>query len=307
MTKEAKWSDFANFDNKQVLTEINQILPRWVILILVIAISWHLSKLIWMLIPSSPMGDSIALTPSQVTAIATPKLHANVQVIAATHIFGTTSDSEAVIETAPTVIDEYLAETRQNLSLKGTIASIQSNEGLAIMEDNQNEEKVYGIRDTVIPGTTLHAVYLDRVVLNEGGTLKALKLPKEFVQSTVATRRNITSVSRTSNSPRSIQIAVSQNIAKLADIFQSTPYMVEGKMQGYHVYPGRNRKQFAALGLRSGDLIKNIDGIALTNQQQAMQIFQSLGEANQVSVTIERNGQAQILTLKASQLDLGKK
>ena len=307
MIKEAKWSDFANFDNKRVLTEINQILPRWVILILVITISWHLSKLIWILIPGSPMGDSIVLTPSQITASATPKLHANVQVIAATHIFGTTNDSEAVIETAPTIIDENLAETRQNLSLKGTITSIQSNEGLAIMEDNQNEERVYGIQDTVIPGTTLHAVYLDRVVLNEGGTLKALKLPKEFIQSTVATRRDITSVNRTSNSPRSIQVAISQNIAKLAEIFQSTPYMVEGKIQGYHVYPGRNRKQFAALGLRSGDLIKNIDGIALTNPQQAMQIFQSLGEANQVSVTIERNGQAQILTLKASQLDLGKK
>ena len=307
MTIEAKWSDFTNFDNERMLTAINQILPRWVTLILVIAISWHLAKLIWILIPGSPMGDSIILTPSQVTAIATPRLRANVQVIAATHIFGTTNGSEVVTETVPTVIDENLAETRQNLSLKGTIAAIQPNEGLAIMENNHNEEKVYGIRDTVVPGTTLHAVYLDKVVLNEDGTLKALKLPKEFLQSTAIIRRNITSVNRTSNSNRSIQIAVSQNIAKLAEIVRPTPYTVAGKMQGYHVYPGSDSKQFAALGLRPGDLIKDIGGVALTDPQQAMQIFQSLGEANQVSVTIERNGQTQKLTLKTSQLDLGKK
>jgi general secretion pathway protein C len=175
------------------------------------------------------------------------------------------------------------------------------------MEDNHNEENIYGIQDAIVPGTTLHAVYLDRVVLNEGGTLKTLKLPKAFLQSAAVIRRNITSVNRTSNSNHNIQIAISQNIAKLAKIIRPTPYRVAGKMQGYHIYPGSNRKQFVALGLRPGDLVKNIDGVALTDPQQVMQIFQSLGEANQVSVTIERNGQAQTLTLKSSQLNLGKR
>jgi general secretion pathway protein C len=75
-------------------------------------------------------------------------------------------------------------------------------------------------------------------------------------------------------------------------------------MQGYRVYPGRDRKQFAALGLRPGDLIKDIDGAALTNPQQATRIFQSLGNAEQVSVTVERNGQPQVLVLRTSQLNL---
>ena len=307
MTIEAKWSDFTSFDNERMLAAINQLLPRWVTLILVIVIAWHLTRLIWMFIPGSPTGDSIVLAPSQVTATAAPRLHTNVQVIVAAHIFGTANGGKAVTEAAPTVIDEDLAETRQNLSLKGTMAAIQPNEGLAIMEDSRNEEKVYGIRDTVVPGTTLHAVYPDRIVLNEGGTLKALKLPKTFPESAVTVRRNLTSVNRTSNSNRSIQIAVSQNILKLAEIVRPTPYTVGGKMQGYHVYPGSDRKQFAALGLRPGDLIKDIGGVALTGPQQAMQILQSLGETNQVSVTIERNGQAQTLTLKTSQLDLGRK
>ncbi len=36
-----------------------------------------------------------------------------------------------------------------------------------------------------------------------------------------------------------------------------------------------------------------------------MQIFQSLDNADQVSVTVERNGQQQVIVLSTSQLDLG--
>ena len=70
------------------------------------------------------------------------------------------------------------------------------------------------------------------------------------------------------------------------------------------VYPGRNRQQFAALGLRPGDLIKDIDGQSLTDPTQAMQVFQSLGTADQVTVTVERNGQPETIVLRTSQLDL---
>lgn len=304
MTIEAKWSDFRRFDSEQTLSAVNQLLPRWVTLLLVIAIAWQLSRIIWMLMPGSSAGDLIVATPSQVSAVAAPGLRANVQAIANAHIFGAASTDGAVTE-APPVIDEDLAETRQNLSLKGTIAASQPGEGLAIIADSRNEEKLYGIRDTVVPGTTLHAVYPDRVVLNEGGSLRALKLPKEFPNSPVPVRRSTTSVNRASSSNRSIQTVVSQNVAKLADVVRPTPYMVAGQMQGYRVYPGRDRKQFAALGLRPGDLIKDINGAALTDPQQAMQIFQSLGNSDQVSVTVMRNGQPQSLVLKTSQLDLG--
>ena len=71
------------------------------------------------------------------------------------------------------------------------------------------------------------------------------------------------------------------------------------------MYPGRDRRQFAALGLRPGDLIKDIDGQSLTDPTQAMQIFQSLGTASQVSVTVERNGQPEVIVLKTDQLNLG--
>ena len=101
-----------------------------------------------------------------------------------------------------------------------------------------------------------------------------------------------------------MQSVVTQNLTKLTDVIRPTPYRVGGQQVGFRVYPGRDRRQFAALGLRPGDIIKSIDGQALSDASQAMQIFQSLGSAEQVTVAIERDGQSESLTLQTSQLDL---
>ncbi len=78
--------------------------------------------------------------------------------------------------------------------------------------------------------------------------------------------------------------------------------MPNGQLKGYRIYPGRNRQQFAALGLRPGDLVTEINGMTLDNPAQGMEIFRSLGDTTQVTVTLERSGQPQVLTLDTSQL-----
>jgi len=304
MTTEAKWSDFSSLDAERTLSAVNQLLPRWVALLLVIAIAWQLARVIWLLIPGSSTGELIIIPPAQISRSAAASAGAvDVQAIANTHIFGEARPEDVIV--APPVADyENLAETRLSLTLKGTLASPDSANSIAIIADNRNEEKVYSVGDTVTQGATLHTVHADRVVLNRSGTLEVLKLPKEFPQGSAPVMRNTTTVSRAATNTQSIQAVVTENVSKLADVIRPTPYFVSGQMQGYRVYPGRDRKQFAALGLRPGDLIKDIDGAALTNPQQATEIFQNLGSADQVSVTVERNGQPEVLVLNTNQLNL---
>ncbi|TDJ34166.1 MAG: type II secretion system protein GspC [Gammaproteobacteria bacterium] len=303
MSTEAKWSDFSSLDGERTLAAVNLLLPRWVTLALVAAIAWQLARVIWLLMPGSSAADQIVAPAGQrLTPAALASNQLDVQSIATAHIFGH-ADAGPVIET-PRQSYEDLSETRLSLSLKGTMANTDEKSSIAIIADHRDQEKNYFIGDTVTAGATLHAVYADRVVLNRSGTLEVLKLPKDFPKGTRQVRRNATTVSRTAANPRSIQNVVTQNVTRLADVIRPTPYYVSGQMQGYRVYPGRDRKQFAALGLRPGDLIKDIDGAALTNPQQAMQIFQNLGNAEQVSVTVERNGQPQVLVLRTSQLNL---
>jgi len=303
MTTEANWSDFNNLDVERTLTALNRVLPRWVALILVVAIAWQLARIIWMLMPGSEVGNQIIAPPVQISRSAgSATSSVDVQAIANTHLFGEADAMDVVV--VPQESHENLAETRLSLTLKGTIASPDEGSSIAIIADNRNDEKIYVVRDTVAPGATLHAIYADRVVLNRGGTLEVLKLPKEFPATAAPVRRDASMVTRASDNPQSLQTVISENVSKLADVIRPTPYYVAGEMQGFRVYPGRDRRQFAALGLRPGDLVKDIDGAALTNPAQATEIFQGLGDKDQVSVTVERNGQPETIVLSTSQLEL---
>ena len=304
MATEAKWSDFTSLDGPRLLAAANQLLPPWVALLLVIAVGWQLATIVWMAMPGSSTGDAVVVPAGQAPGRSQGTLGADVQAIAGAHIFGVASGDDEVQAVVATY-DENLEDTRlSNLQLKGTIASPDPAMSAAIITDGANEEKVYLIGDPISSSAKLHAVHTDRVVLNENGKLTNLRLPEEFAAVATTTRRTPTRRQTAANT-QSIQSVVSKNVARLADVIRPTPYFVNGQQQGYRVYPGRDRRQFASLGLRPGDLIKEIDGQSLTDPTQAMQIFQSLGTSSQVSVTVERNGQPETIVLKTDQLNLG--
>ena len=306
MITKPNWTDFSSTDGSTALTTINRVLPPWVTLLLVIAIGWQIARILWMLVPAPAAGDAVVPPMEVPAATAVSGSGSDVQNIASNHMFG---EADAADEAAapPPVVEDNLVDTRlTNLVLKGTIASDIPEFSVAVIADGNAEQKVYEIGHAVGSGASLHAVYAERVVLNENGALTNLKLPSEFPAARAAQTRRTTSTTRQTrqNDTASIQNVVTENLSKLTDVIRPTPYLVNGKQAGYRVYPGRNRQQFAALGLRPGDLIKDIDGQSLTDPTQAMQVFQSLGTAEQVTVTVERNGQPQTIVLKTSQLDL---
>lgn len=305
MNSRVNWSNIRNADGASTISAVNRLLPPVVSLLLVVVIGWQIARLVWMLFPGPAAGVLVPAPSSAIQSASSSSTSADVNLIATSHLFGV-ADAEPAEPLSMAQPDEDLADTRlTNLVLKGTVASARSEFSVALISDNNNEQKVYVIGDSLGSGTTLHSIYSDRVVLNEKGAFTNLKLPREFSNQPVRSVRQATSTTRqTSSNANSIQSVVSQNLTKLTDVIRPTPYMQNGKPAGYRVYPGRDRKQFAALGLRPGDIIKDIDGQSLTDPTQAMQIFQSLGTSEQVTVTVERNGQGETLVLKTSQLDL---
>ncbi len=305
MISRASLSNLGNFDGGSAFAAVNRILPPLASLLLVVLIGWQIATIFWALVPGTTAGDSVPLPASLPISGSLSNSRSDVTAIAESHLFGiaATGASPVIAVIEP---NADLADTRLvNLVLKGTVASQQAEFSVALIADGSDEQKVYAIGDSIGPGASLHAIYADRVVLNEKGQLTNLKLPREFVAAQASNVRRATT--RTRQVPRnsqSIQAVVSQNLTRLSDVIRPRPYVVNGQPVGYRVYPGRDHKQFAALGLRPGDLIKDINGQSLTDPKQAMIIFQSLGTAEQVTVTVERNGQPQTIVLNTSQLDL---
>jgi general secretion pathway protein C len=308
MLRKAYLPDFASVDTGAALSTLNRVLPPWVSLLLVVIIGWQVGRIVWTLVPAPATGDLIEAPAAMPAAAAATGTRADVEAIAANHMFGEASAAAENVELVPaTAIDENLADTRlTNLVLKGTIASAVPEFSVAVIADGTAEQRVYAIGDSLGGGTSLHAVYADRVVLNENGALTNLRLPMDFPRASPTPVRRSTATTRQATSNNSsLQNVVAENLTQLSDIIRPTQYRgADGQLAGFRVYPGRNRQKFAALGLRPGDLIKDINGQPLNDPTQAMQVFQSLGETEEVTVTIERNGQEQSLVLKTSQLDL---
>jgi len=292
-------SHWSSQSPEQLVAKASEHLPLWVSLTLVILIAYYLARMIWLFFPAS---DDVLWTPPQTMSVGERAASGmspenNHGAIVEAHLFGNASkDMTPVIQT--TNEGDDAPDTRLNLSLRATVAAIDNNFAHAIIADGSNNEKVYFIKDSVPGGATLHRVAVDRVILNRGGVLEALRLPKEFTGSPVSSRK----IGGRQQTPQNIQQLISENAASFSEIIRPQPFMPNGQLKGYRVFPGRNRQQFIALGLRPGDLVTEINGVTLSDPAQAMQMFSNLGSASQFSVTIERNGQPQVLNLDASQI-----
>ena len=282
---------------EQVVAGASQVLPFWVSLILVMIIAYYVARMVWLFFPADE--EMLWMPPSAPTSSAATRNDGtparNYQPIVDAHLFGTASadDVEVVEET------DDAPDTRLNLKLRAAVAAVDEQVAHAIIADGTGEEKVYFIKDTVPGGAMLHRVQTDRVILNRGGTLEALRLPRDYTQGARPAPR---SASNRGTAQNSIQQVLANNAASLTEVLRPQPYMPNGQLRGYRVFPGRNRQQFLRLGLRPGDLVTEINGVALNNPAQGMEVFQSLGNSTQVSVTIERGGTSQVLNLDTSQI-----
>lgn len=215
----------------------------------------------------------------------------NVQGITNAHLFGIAAPD-------PSMQDPNNAPpTTANLVLAGTIATQDPMHGVAIISDG-GPSKVYSVGDN-LSGFRLHSVYLDHVILDRGGSLETLSLPRQFPPARAA-------VARTGAAPsiENLKRMVAQDPNILAQIMRAVPSYdsAAGKLRGFRIYPGKNRTAFNNLGLRPGDLVTAINSTPLDDPQRGQEIMNTIETADRATVTIERGGQAQDLTLNIAQV-----
>jgi len=283
---------------EQAFARASKYLPFWVSLLLVVLIGYYLSRIVWLVFPG---GGELEWAPPPATTRAQSGAGGaggakDYQPLVDAHLFGTSSQAPVPPPVAETI---DAPETRLNLKLRGTVTATDTQTAHAIIADGSGKEKVYFINDAVPGGATLHQVQPDRVILNRGGILEALKLPHE---SAGPPRGRPRSVGRTTGAP-SVQEVITKNVAAFTDVVRLQPFAPKGKLKGYRIYPGPKRRYFTSLGLKPGDLVTEINGTTLDNPAKGAQVFQSLGNSTQVTLTVERNGSPQTITLDTSQLD----
>jgi len=262
-------------------------------IVLVVAIAWQLVQLTWLLLDRG-VEESAVISPPPASAANAARKSVDVQAIVDAHLF----DAQ---QGAPTQDAATAPQTQMNLVLAGTWASEDPSKGYAFIGESANSARMYAVGKAVRSGTVLHSVYPDRVLLDSNGRLEALMLPRLSSGNLSA---QLARPAPTNQVTDNLRRMAENNPSAFAEIVRPQPVFANGVQRGYRVYPGRNRQQFAKLGLQPGDLVLSINGTPLDDPQRGIEIFNTMGAADRVTVTVERNGQSQELTLNMAQLSV---
>jgi len=273
-------------------------LPLWVSVALVLLLAWQAVQLTWTLLGAQRAPASTPVVAGAPSAASTPAVDVNAIVNA--HLFGVAGAPDPA-STDPSAV----AATQMNLVLVGTIAHSDPQRGYAIIGDSAATAKVYAVGKTITGGTKLHAVYADRVILDRSGKLEALLLPKKFDGGGLVAATSPGAAAEGPPLGQRLQELAAQNPAAITEIIRPQPVFANGQQRGFRVYPGRNRQQFAKLGLMPGDLVTAINGTPLDDPSRGMEILQTMNSATQVTVTVERNGQSSQISINNAQLSAG--
>ncbi len=274
-------------------------LPQIATVVLALAIAVELGFLVLAFRDSSGVGARA--TQNTASGARPVRRTLDVQSLVNAHLFGIAAAPKSAADAA------NAPDTTMNLVLAGTIATEDPKRGLAIIGESAATAKVYSVGDPVNGGATLHAVYTDHVLLERGGAIETLALPRQRLAGGPGRAANLPLPAGNvapgqQNLAENVRRLIARDPSVVSEVMRPQQVFNNGQLRGFRVYPGRNRQQFAKLGLQPGDLVTSVNGTALDDPARGNEIFRTIGSSDSVHVTIERNGRSQDLTLNMSQV-----
>ncbi len=270
--------------------QVQQRISFTVMALLLALSAWILGQLIWQPL----VTDNV--TKWQPSLIASGKPQAsqsiNLSELQNSHLFGEYQEQRQVV-TQPKVEDA--PKSRLNVVLVGVVTSTNPDKSLAVIA-NRGKQATYGIGE-VIEGTRakLYQVQTDRVIIDNAGRnetvmLEGLKYskPQQPAQAPAPVEQKV-------QIPKGKLEQIRQEIRKDAkQVFQyvrMSQVKRDGEVLGYRLTPGKDKALFDSVGLKPGDVATQINGLDLKDSAAMGQIFQSISDMTELTLTVERDGQ----------------
>lgn len=304
----ARLAQFQSQSRSQWLGTVNRIGPPLVCAVLVLTIAYKLAEITWALLPGERY-DALAPVASTGAGATAPSAPTNFAVLRDSHLFGEAPAQTEVVAAPPPTEIEDAPNTTLNLRLSGVVVRENNAVSEAMIAAGNQPDELYRVGEAIEGGNgaTLHRVFADRVILNRNGRLETLRRPDETSTAPGVRRSPIarapSPVPTPSENPAPLRQVISDNASKLTNIMRFAPHVEGGQVIGFRVTPGQDADAFAGLGLEPGDVVTDINGLALDDPSRGLQAFEALGESTMANVTIMRNGTPQVLVIDTNQLN----
>lgn len=251
---------------------------------LVLALLIALARLAWLL--ASPAG-SVTDPPGRAVGGASPaqvrELPVDVAAITAAHLFGRASAPASPRPPAP-------ASAPVALALRGVLLSDLPDATRALIAREGGADVAYAPGATLPGGARLVEVRPAEVVIWRDARTETLRLnrvpgePRSAQLEQVDHRDNQAMARQLADLQRQLQ----RDPAASVGLLRFEPLHRQGRLIGFRVNPGRAQGLLASLGLRPGDVISAVNGIALESIPNGFDALEQLTSADEVRLDVAR-------------------
>lgn len=258
---------------------------------MVVLLAKAAADLTWLIFTPSDTANSPAVMPSNPAKPAAQQ--ARLMSVANLHLFGIPAQA-----LAPGGGPINARETGLKLTLRGVFSSTVPQHSMAIVADQQNQEKVYVRGDAVVPGVVLYEVYPDRIILQRSGNFETLTMPREGKDKPpIFTPVNQAAVPSAAAQPtadagsklKALREDLLHHPQRFWDQVRIDPFMENGQVKGFR-FNHRDPQMLQSMGLLPSDVIVDVNGNAATDPS----VLQNLMGANgitELNLGVLRNGE----------------
>jgi general secretion pathway protein C len=300
-----------------VITKINihqvKHILTWALLI---AILYQLAQLTWSIVERFIAPENVIEKPINIAVNnKSTQRNSDIRAVTKLHLFGE-ANAQAVIVAPQKEIEsdvEDAQETSLNIKLKGVFATDNEKLASAVIEHSGNDA-VYSIGDKLPggPNIILKKVEPFRIVFKRNGNNEFLELEayaldigekdtpnrgglraaSELKPIRGEQKRRVLDKRRNTQITKKLQELRGQFQQKgpesFKDLVSVSPVQSRDGLEGYRVSPGKDRRLFTQFGFNRGDIITELNGIALNDPSRIFEVADILGNAQNLSVVIKR-------------------
>lgn len=265
--------------------------PVAVNLAALVLLTWSLAQWSWRLVTPRPVPLPVAAAPSAAQDSA-----AAMRDLLAANLFGAVAPGQGGFS------PEALPLTSLNLVLTGVM--VRGQDSFALIKIDGGEEEPVMVGQEIKDGARLHAVYPDRAILSRGGAYESLVLKDS---SAALAPGSVVSGSRPavdlSNAIRGSGNQFSVNRQSMLQQMQRPEFLSQAMVVpnaggGFLVREVQPGGMYEKLGVRTGDVIRSVNGQQVNTMDDVMKIYQQLGglqNAGNVSIEVSRGGRSEHL------------
>lgn len=187
------------------------------------------------------------------------------------------------------------------IDLLGTIVHANPARSLAtVVLKGQNKVEPFQVGEKIMDMAEVKEILREKIIFRNLRTqiLEYIEVPKDE-KIVISTERSFTAGAPKSQGEQTEftfkRAEIDKHLENLQELLQAARVVPEigpdSRVTGYRMVELQPGSVYERMGMKLGDVIKEVNGEAITNAQQAMEMYQTMKNDNNFRVKINRNGQ----------------